>query len=201
MSYEKEYRVLDEMIEGCARATSPFTARDGASVIDQLFERALHVPIWLLSLGNAVVSIDELEAKMTRLGRRTKAIEIDYQHLPAVATEAKKATNKEFLVVGWDEEAVERLLASELSHDTGRIDLDHLAPSLIEHHDHGPGSPLATPSPVGEESAQQDHAPLGEEGVLRLGESVSVDEGQRDDPDAVGTEVGGALQHEGRSRR
>ena len=72
-------------------------------MIDGLFERALHVPIWLLSLGNAVVGIDELESKMTRLGRRTKAIEIAYQHLPAVATEAKKATNKEFLVVGWDQ--------------------------------------------------------------------------------------------------
>ncbi len=106
MSYEKEYRVLDEILEGSSKPTSPFTAKDGASMIDGLFERAQHIPIWLLSLGNAVVGIDELSSKM--VGRETKAIEIAYQHLPAVATEEKKATNKEFLVVGWDPEALER---------------------------------------------------------------------------------------------
>jgi hypothetical protein len=102
MSYEKEYKVIDEILEGSSRPTSPFTAKTGASMLDALFERAQHIPIWLLSLGNAVVGVDELEAKMARLGRRTKALEIAYQHLPAVATEEKKAKNKEFLVVGWD---------------------------------------------------------------------------------------------------
>jgi len=105
MSYEKEYRIIDEILEGAARPTSPFTAKDGASLLDGLFERASHIPVWLLSLGNAVVGIDELEAKMTALGRSTRAIEIKYQHLPAVATAEKKATNREFLVVGWDPES------------------------------------------------------------------------------------------------
>ena len=105
MSYEKEYRVLDQILEGQSRTVSPFTAKDGASMIDGLFERAPHIPVWLLSLGNAVVSLEELEGKMLRFGRQTRAIEIDYQHLPAVATDEKKATNKEFLVVGWDPES------------------------------------------------------------------------------------------------
>jgi adenine-specific DNA-methyltransferase len=105
MSYEREYRIIDEILEGRARATSPFTAKTGASVLDGLFERATHIPVWLLSLGNAVVTIDELEAKMTRHGRTTKAIALRYQHLPAVATEAKKKENREFLVVGWDPKA------------------------------------------------------------------------------------------------
>ena len=39
---------------------------------------------------------------MLRLGRKTRAIEIRYQHLPAVATEEKKAANLEYLVAGWD---------------------------------------------------------------------------------------------------
>jgi hypothetical protein len=56
----------------------------------------------VLSLGNAVVTLDELEAKMTKLGRETKAIEIKYTHLPSIATEEKNATNREYLVVGWD---------------------------------------------------------------------------------------------------
>ena len=105
MSYEKEYRVIDEVLEGTGRPTSPFTAKDGAAMIDGLFERATHIPIWLLSLGNAVVTIGKLEEKMTRLGRETRAIEIKYQHLPAVATEEKKETNREFLVVGWDSQS------------------------------------------------------------------------------------------------
>ena len=102
MSYEKEYKIIDQLLEGGQRETSPFTARDGAAMIDRLLERAQHIPIWLLSLGNEVVTIGELEEKMDRLGRRTRAIEIKYQHLPAVATEEKKAQNREYLVVGWD---------------------------------------------------------------------------------------------------
>ena len=102
MSYEREYKVIDEILEGASRPTSPFTAKDGASMLDTLFERATHIPIWILSLGNAVVGIEELEAKMTRLGRQTKAIALKYQHLPAVATREKKQTNREFLVIGVD---------------------------------------------------------------------------------------------------
>ena len=57
LSYEKEYRVINEILERTTRPTSPFTARDGAAMIDGLLERAIHVPIWLLSLGNAVASL------------------------------------------------------------------------------------------------------------------------------------------------
>src|SRR5881296_1150949 len=105
MSYEKEYRVIDQLLEGTTRPTSPFTAKTGASRLDTLFERATHIPVWVLSLGNEVVTIEELEAKMTNLGRQTKAIAIKYQHLPAVATEEKNRENREFLVVGWDPDA------------------------------------------------------------------------------------------------
>ena len=105
MSYEREYKIIDEILEGASRPTSPFTAKDGASMLDKLFERATHIPLWILSLGNAVVGIEDLEAKMTRLGRRTKAIALKYQHLPAVATQEKKKINKEFLVIGVDPES------------------------------------------------------------------------------------------------
>ena len=105
MSYEKEYKIIDEILEGASRPTSPFTARDGALQIDGLFERALHIPVWVLSLGNAVVSVDELEQKMAMHGRRTKAIALRYQHLPAVATAQKKRENREFLVIGVDPKA------------------------------------------------------------------------------------------------
>ncbi len=102
MSYEKEYRVIDEILEGASRPTSPFTARDGANLIDGLLKQAQHIPLWLLSLGNEVVTLEDLTAKMARFGRLTRSLEIKYQHLPAVATDAKKAANREFLVIGWD---------------------------------------------------------------------------------------------------
>jgi adenine-specific DNA methylase len=102
MSYEREYKVIDQILEGISRPTSPFTARTGAALLDTLFERATHIPVWLLSLGNAVVGPEELEAKMLRHGRKTKVITLKYQHLPAVATEEKKARNRELLVMGVD---------------------------------------------------------------------------------------------------
>jgi len=102
MSYEKQYAMIDLILEGVQRSTSPFTGRDGANMLDGLFERAVHIPIWILSLGNAVVTVEELEGKMAKHGRRTKAIALKYQHLPAVATDEKKATNKEFIVLGVD---------------------------------------------------------------------------------------------------
>ena len=117
MSYEKEYRVIDQILEGESKPTSPFTATDGAEMLDALFQRAGQIPIWLLSLGNAVVTLGELEEKMARLGRQTRAIEIPYQHLPAVATDEKKQRNREFLVVGWDPAAAlfKRLRQQEIA--------------------------------------------------------------------------------------
>src|SRR6266699_214475 len=105
MGYEKEYRIIDQLLEGTTRPTSPFTARTGASMLDTLFERATQIPVWVLSLGNEVVTIEELESKMIKLGRQTKAIAIAYQHLPAVLTAEKKRDNREFLVMGWDPES------------------------------------------------------------------------------------------------
>ena len=78
-------------------------------MIDGLLEHAQHIPIWLLSLGNEVVTLSDLEEKMRRLGRETRAIEIKHQHLPAVATAEKKERNREFLVVGWDAQAARQV--------------------------------------------------------------------------------------------
>ncbi|MFN8547760.1 MAG: hypothetical protein U0527_07245 [Candidatus Eisenbacteria bacterium] len=112
MAYEGEYRVLDELLEGSAKPISPFTKKDGVEQLDLLFERGQHIPVWILSYGNVGVGLEDLVAKMARFGRATRALEIRYQHLPAVATEAKKEANRELLVIGWDESAVAALHAS-----------------------------------------------------------------------------------------
>ena len=67
---------------------------------------------------------------MARLGRETRAIEIRYQHLPAVATEEKKGTNREFLVVGWDPEAA--LLRTRPAPATAASTQTVQSPALME---------------------------------------------------------------------
>lgn len=105
MGYEKEYRVIDEILEGQAKPLSPFTGTNGAAQLDPMFERAQHIPIWILSYGNVGITSHDLAATMQRFGRETRALEIEHQHLPAVATAQKKQENRELLVVGWDPEA------------------------------------------------------------------------------------------------
>jgi adenine-specific DNA-methyltransferase len=174
MSYEKEYRVIDEILEGRSRPTSPFTAKDGASMLDQLFERALHIPVWILSLGNEVVAIEELEAKMTRLGRKTKALEIAYQHLPAVATEGKKERNREFLVVGWDPDLLGGLLQRVATEHSFGIHLDDLVPTLVQKHlGHG-GSAGSAPLSFFSDGQKERHAAFAQEGRVVTGESIPI---------------------------
>jgi hypothetical protein len=200
MSYEKEYRVIDQILEGASRPTSPFTAKDGAKVIDGLFERATHIPLWVLSLGNAVVTIEDLVAKMTRLGRETRAIEIKYQHLAAVASAQRKATNREFLVVGWDREAIEGLLASVAGDHAAGIHLGHLAPALVEEDTDAVVAEVPTPPALSQDNLDQGQSDLAEEGGS-LGRGITGEDGLGvDDPDAVGRRGRRARHAVGRRR-
>ena len=194
MSYEKQYRIIDEILEGASRPTSPFTAKDGASLLDTLFERATHIPVWLLSLGNAVVSIEELEAKMAKHGRDTKAIALKYQHLPAVATAEKKRKNREFLVIGWDPNAT---LVRAFSVD--RADLrDHAVGGELNrtvpgvHVDADAAGPQGAPTePLPVDGLEKGEAPLREQ-VTPEGRGLPATEHQPgvDGPDSVLGESG-----------
>ncbi len=82
-------------------------------MVDELLKRAGHIPVWVLSFGNAVSGIDELEAKMKDLGRMTHAIEVKYAHKVSVASEIKKQMNREFIVVGWDQELLSKITGDE----------------------------------------------------------------------------------------
>jgi adenine-specific DNA methylase len=185
MSYEKEYRVIDEILEGHSRPTSPFTAKCGAAMLDALFERAVHIPVWILSLGNAVVGIEELEAKMTRLGRETKAIAIKYQHLPAVATDEKKRENREFVIVGWDASAP-LLRRPSVEDDRSRTGVDHAdGLAVVEDDPCLGGAELPAFEPGLGDGGEESEAGLGEEIALGFGHAVPESEGRADDPDAI----------------
>lgn len=104
-SYEKEYRTIDEILEGTCLPKSPFSAKGGASMLNTLFERADHIPVWILSLGNAEVTLEELEQQMRRHGREVRSAAVKYMHKASVATEDKRRANREFILVGWKPDA------------------------------------------------------------------------------------------------
>ena len=114
------YKILDEIFEGTSRPVSQFNRKDGAALVDDLLRCAAHIPIWILSFGNAVAGIQDLEAKMQTFGRTTHSIAVKYAHKESVASEIKKALNEEFVVVGWDPERVEyEMTGSEI--DAARV--------------------------------------------------------------------------------
>ena len=104
-SYEREYKIIDEILEGSSLPVSPFSAKGGASMLDLLFDRAGHIPVWILSLGNAEVTIEELERQMRSHGREVRATAVKYMHKASVASEEKRQQNREFILVGWDPKA------------------------------------------------------------------------------------------------
>ena len=108
-SYEREYKVIDEILEGAALPVSPFSAKDGASLLDRVLVRATHIPVWVLSLGNATVAIEELESKMRRHGREVRSTSVRYAHKAAVASKEAREQNREFILVGWDPAMLEDL--------------------------------------------------------------------------------------------
>lgn len=170
MSYEKEYKVIDQILEGASRPTSPFTAKDGAAMMDGLFEQAQHIPIWLLSLGNEVVTISELAEKMRRLSRETRALEIRHQHLPAVSTQEKKERNREFLVVGWDAAAplLRGLSVSDLARDVSEVELTEVPTDI--HADVDGGRPMGpSPNSLSEDRVKKSEASLAEQAVADFG--------------------------------
>jgi len=104
-SYEKEYKIIDEILEGSSLPMSPFSAKGGATMLDILFERSKHIPVWVLSLGNAEVTLDELEQQMRSHGREVQATAVRYMHKASQASDEKRQQNREFILVGWDPKA------------------------------------------------------------------------------------------------
>jgi adenine-specific DNA methylase len=101
-SYEREYRILDEILEGSAKPISPFSAKSGAGLLDTLFEKAAGIPVWVLSLGNATTTLEDLDSKMRQHGREVHSTAVRYAHKAAVASVEARQSNREFIVVGWN---------------------------------------------------------------------------------------------------
>jgi adenine-specific DNA-methyltransferase len=101
-SYEVEYKTLDEILGDTAHPVSPFSRKDGAGMLDEVLRLASHISVWVLSFGNAVTDLGEIEAKMKAFGRQTRTTTVQYAHRESIASAEKKRNNREYLVVGWD---------------------------------------------------------------------------------------------------
>lgn len=104
-AYEDNYHVLDEILAGhqFRPEKSEFSQRDGQKFLTRVFEAAEHIPVWILSMGNAGGAnecLDDLVEMMKR-HRDTMAYRIKYRHMTGAASEEHKKKNQEYLLVGW----------------------------------------------------------------------------------------------------
>ena len=97
LSYEEEYRVLDEIL-GERHEPSAFSERNGLNHFASLLEHCGAYPLWVISYGNAVADLGAVRGAVERF-RPTRAVEIAYSHMNAVATQAKREANREFIIL------------------------------------------------------------------------------------------------------
>jgi site-specific DNA-adenine methylase len=97
LSYEKEYRVLDGWF-GEARRTSAYSTERGLQEFGEFLGLCESHRLWVISYGNAVASLEQVRAVIEQF-RPTRAVELAYAHLVAVATAEKRAENREFIIL------------------------------------------------------------------------------------------------------
>lgn len=97
MAYERTFALVDEFIGASPQPTSSFSRT--SPPLDELFDACRHVPIVVLSMGNAVLNEEALRATVARHRRVRRFLSLPYRHLSAVATKRKNEANREFLVL------------------------------------------------------------------------------------------------------
>lgn len=96
-TYEREYRALDILLEGRELPPSRFSSHTEA--LEELFHAASHIPVWLMSLNNAVLTLDQL-LDLVRCHRpEVKAAQVPYRHLGSIASEVKNESNREYVIL------------------------------------------------------------------------------------------------------
>ncbi len=102
LSYEKEFAHLDQILAldlDAALPVSAFSQEGALRQVERLFERTTHVPLTILSYGNAETSLEELVALVRKHRSHVEAHEIHYPHMQNRASKQKNAENREFLLV------------------------------------------------------------------------------------------------------
>ncbi|MFN8179089.1 MAG: DNA adenine methylase [bacterium] len=104
-SYEAALKPLDSILAGEVVEASPsrFSGRRAVEALEELLAAAQHIPTWVVSYGNAVLSAGELGVLVGRFKRHVEVEEFAYAHLSGLASEESKRKNREVLVRAWGE--------------------------------------------------------------------------------------------------
>jgi D12 class N6 adenine-specific DNA methyltransferase len=96
-SYESAFALLDDYLGAQPLTPSPFSS--GSPPLDELIDGCRHIDTLLLSINNALLDEDAVRALVIRHRPVERLLSIPYRHYGSVATAAKNATNREFLVL------------------------------------------------------------------------------------------------------
>jgi adenine-specific DNA methylase len=101
-AYETSLRALDSIIEGRLVEPEPsdFSRRDALQTLERLFEAGRSFPVWVISYGNQAVGLDDLLALVGKFKKDVIADDVPFKHLTGLSSEAHKASNREFIIVG-----------------------------------------------------------------------------------------------------
>ena len=100
-SYEKALKPLDELLAGCPLEPrgNPFSQQSPEDVLPPLLEAADHIPIWVLSYGNARIELGGLMDLVRKYRPKVEGRAIRYTHLTGLASEESRQRNQELLIV------------------------------------------------------------------------------------------------------
>lgn len=101
-SYETSLRALDSIIEGRLIRPEPsdFSKKDALQTLENLFEASQKFPVWVISYGNQAIGLEDLVKLVGKFKKDVIADDVPYIHLTGLSSEAHKATNREFIIVG-----------------------------------------------------------------------------------------------------
>jgi 16S rRNA G966 N2-methylase RsmD len=101
-SYETSLRALDSIIVGKLIESEPsdFSWKDAVQTLERLFDAGRKFPVWVISYGNQAVGLDGLIKLVGKFKTDVIADDVPYIHLTGLSSEAHKASNREFIIVG-----------------------------------------------------------------------------------------------------
>lgn len=101
-SYERGGKPLDDLLRGGPAPVEPsvFSRERPQRVLPRLLEAADHIPLLVLSYGNAVVGLGELLEIVRRFRPKATGREYRHAHCTGLASAESRARNREFVIVG-----------------------------------------------------------------------------------------------------
>jgi 16S rRNA G966 N2-methylase RsmD len=96
-SYERAFALIDDFLGADALPVSRFSGR--RPPLDDLLDACRHIPVLVLSMGNAVFDEQSLTELVGHHRDVRRVLSIPFRHYGALATSEKNARNREFLVL------------------------------------------------------------------------------------------------------